>query len=96
MEAPITDKPYYVKMAQIVEDSLDWIKIPTMPGDMIVFTERLPHRSAPNTSDKSRTILYGVYNPASKGDFREKYYADKRANPNDPRYMVGNPHAPVE
>ncbi|UXX78712.1 phytanoyl-CoA dioxygenase family protein [Reichenbachiella carrageenanivorans] len=94
MEAPYPDKPHYMKMKQSVEDSLTWKKLPTQPGDALIFTERLPHRSEPNHSDKTRRIIYGVYNPLSDGDKREKYYADKRKNPNDARYMVGNPHAP--
>lgn len=94
MEAPYPDKPHYMKMKQSIEDSLTWKKLPTQPGDALIFTERLPHRSEPNHSDKTRRIIYGVYNPLSDGDKREKYYADKRQNPNDARYMVGNPHAP--
>ena len=94
MEAPYPDKPYYMKMEKSVEDSLTWKKIPTQPGDALIFTERLPHRSEPNLSDKTRRIIYGVYNPLSDGDKREQYYADKRKNPNDARYMLGNPHAP--
>ena len=93
MEAPIPEKPYYTKMKQSVEDELEWKKIPTNPGDVLIFTERLPHRSEPNSSDKTRTILYGVYNPASEGAKREAYYDTKKQNPNDARYMVGNPHA---
>lgn len=94
MEAPFPDRPDYMKIKQTVEDKLTWQKLPTKPGDALVFTERLPHRSEPNLSDKTRRIMYGVYNPISDGDKREKYYKDKRKNPNDPRYMVGNPHAP--
>lgn len=94
MEAPFPDKPSYMKIKQSVEDELPWKKLPTQPGDALIFTERLPHRSEPNHSNKTRRIIYGVYNPLSDGDKREKYYADKRKNPNDARYMVGNPHAP--
>lgn len=95
MEAPFPERPEYMKIKQSIEDSLTWKKLPTKPGDALIFTERLPHRSEPNLSDKTRRIIYGVYNPLSDGgDKREKYYADKRKNPNDARYMVGNPHAP--
>lgn len=95
MEAPYPDKPSYMKIKQSIEDELTWKKLPTKPGDALIFTERLPHRSEPNFSDKTRRIIYGVYNPLSDGgDKRAKYYEDKRRNPNDARYMVGNPHAP--
>ncbi|MEP4532907.1 MAG: phytanoyl-CoA dioxygenase family protein [Cyclobacteriaceae bacterium] len=94
MERPHAHAPTFSKIAQKVEDDLNWVQLETAPGDVIFFTERLPHRSKNNRSDKSRRILYGVYNPLKEGDKREKYYADKRANINDARYMVGNPHAP--
>lgn len=93
MEAPLPSMPQYTKMSQEVEDSLEWKKIPTEPGDVILFTERLPHRSTANTSRKTRRVLYGVYNPQSEGDLREGYYQRKRENLDDPRYLVGNPHA---
>lgn len=94
MERPYPHAPNFSKIAQQVEDDLNWVQLETEPGDVVFFTERLPHRSKTNRSDKSRRILYGVYNPLKEGDKREKYYADKRANINDARYMVGNPHAP--
>lgn len=94
METPDPKHPNFSKISQKVEDSLDWVPIETEPGDVILFTERLPHRSAMNSSPNRRRILYGVYNPLSQGDKREKYYTNKRKNLNDPRYMVGNPHAP--
>lgn len=95
MERPLPDNPNFSKIAQQIEDSHPWKMIETEPGDVILFTERLPHRSEANHSKSNRRILYGVYNPASEGDKREKYYQDKRANINDARYMVGNPHAPT-
>ena len=93
MEAPISYMPQYTKIAQDVEDALEWIKIPTEPGDVILFTERLPHRSAANASRQTRRVVYGVYNPQSEGDLRDAYYQRKRENLDDPRYLVGNPHA---
>ena len=35
-------------------------------------------RSGTNTSDRSRRAMYLTYNPASEGDHRGPYYADKR------------------
>lgn len=94
MESPDPEHPNFSKMAQSTEDELEWIKLETKPGDVVLFTERLPHRSAVNNSNAGRRILYGVFNPKAMGDMREKYYMEKRKNINDPRYMVGNPHAP--
>lgn len=96
MERPYAEHPNFSKIAQKYEDELSWKKIQTNPGDVILFTERLPHRSKTNNSSKSRRILYGVYNPISEGDNRSKYFDDKRMNINDARYMVGNPHAPTK
>lgn len=96
MERPYPDNPNFSKITQQVEDELSWKQIETDPGDVILFTERLPHRSKTNRTDKSRRILYGVYNPLSEGDKRTTYFDDKRKNINDARYMVGNPHAPVK
>lgn len=96
MERPYPEHPTFSKIAQTIEDSLAWRPIETGPGDVLLFTERLPHRSTANHSRYARRILYGVYNPASAGDRREKYYEDKRRNINDARYMVGNPHAPTK
>ncbi|MCV9387239.1 phytanoyl-CoA dioxygenase family protein [Reichenbachiella ulvae] len=94
MEKPYPHAPNFSKIAQSVEDQLNWVQLETQPGDVIFFTERLPHRSKTNTTNKARRILYGVYNPLKEGDKRAKYYSDKRQNINDSRYMVGNPHAP--
>lgn len=96
MEQPYPEFPNISKISQHIEDDLDWLKIPTEPGDVLFFTERLPHRSQRNQSNESRRILYGVYNPSSEGDKREEYFIKKRANINDKRYLVGNPHAPVK
>ena len=41
---------------------------------MLIYDNYMPHRSAKNNSDNWRRALFGVYNAASKGDFREKYY----------------------
>lgn len=96
MEQPYPGNPSFSKIAQSVEDRLHWEKLVTEPGDVVFFTERLPHRSARNTSSKARRILYGVYNPASDGDKHTTYFEQKRKNINDKRYMVGNPHAEVD
>lgn len=95
MERPYPAHPTFSKIAQSIEDSLDWVPVETEPGDVLLFTERLPHRSTANQSNRPRRILYGVYNPISDGDRRERYFAEKRRNINDARYMVGNPHAPT-
>lgn len=55
-----------------------WEPIETAPGDLVLFDSYVPHRSAPNLSDASRRALYATYNKASDGDFRDRYFAEKR------------------
>jgi len=57
---------------------LDWKYAPTAPGDIVFFDSYVPHRSGPNMTDKSRRVLYVTYAKESEGNFREKYYEDKR------------------
>lgn len=47
------------------------------PGDVLVFTGYLPHRSKGNASTKSRRAMFITYNPASQGDFHADYYRAK-------------------
>jgi ectoine hydroxylase-related dioxygenase (phytanoyl-CoA dioxygenase family) len=60
------------------EDGLDYVSMPTNPGDAIFFNSYAPHRSGPNMTNKRRRVLYVTYNAASEGDHRREYYADKR------------------
>ena len=62
------------------ETTLDYISVPTNPGDTIFFDSYIPHRSGPNMTDEKRRVLYVTYNAVSEGDHRRKYYADKRLN----------------
>jgi len=59
---------------------MKWEMVPTEPGDVLFFDSYVPHRSAPNNTDKSRRVLYVTYAKASEGDLRERYYSDKRAS----------------
>lgn len=56
------------------------IAVPTQPGDVLLFDSYAPHASKPNLSAVQRRILYLTYNLAAAGDFRSRYFADKRAN----------------
>ncbi len=57
---------------------MEFVSVPTAPGDAIFFDSYAPHRSAPNTTSTPRRVLYITYNRASEGDWRVQYYADKR------------------
>lgn len=63
-----------------VARELDFQPVETDPGDVIVFSSYVPHRSRPNASSRPRRLLYLTYNKASLGDLRSEYYVNKRAN----------------
>ena len=60
------------------EDALDYIPLPTGPGDAVFFDSFAPHRSGPNLTNNKRRVLYVTYNAAAEGDHRRQYYDDKR------------------
>ena len=62
-----------------VATELDWRSVDAEPGDVVLFDSFAPHRSGTNTTDRARRTFYLTYNAASKGDFRDRYYADKKA-----------------
>jgi len=61
-------------------EQMQWELIPTQPGDVLLFDSYVPHRSAPNNTNAPRRVLYATYAKAGEGDFRDRYYADKRAS----------------
>lgn len=60
------------------EDALDYVSVPTNPGDAVFFDSFAPHRSGPNLTNEKRRVLYVTYNAAAEGDHRRQYYDDKR------------------
>lgn len=58
---------------------LAWRPVEARPGDVVFFDSYAPHHSETNRTDRPRRALYLTYNAASRGDFREAYYADKEA-----------------
>ena len=66
------------KWKPLNENDLDYISLPTEPGDAVFFDSFAPHRSSPNLSKDPRRVLYVTYNELSKGDHRRQYYNDKR------------------
>ena len=58
--------------------TMEWVAVPTDPGDILLFGSYIPHKSPTNRSNQPRRIIYLTYNANSQGDWREQYYADKR------------------
>ena len=59
-------------------EGIEFIHYPMEPGDVAFFDCFAPHQSKPNLTKTQRRNLYLTYNRKSDGDWREKYYADKR------------------
>jgi 2-aminoethylphosphonate dioxygenase len=59
-------------------DGLEFVAYPMAPGDVVFFDCFVPHQSKPNLTSAPRRNLYLTFNRASEGDFRERYFADKR------------------
>lgn len=64
--------------APLEEDALEYVSLPTEPGDAVFFDSYAPHRSKPNMTNDKRRVLYVTYNAAAEGDHRRQYYDDKR------------------
>lgn len=56
-----------------------WQPVEAAPGDLVFFDSYAPHKSDTNRSGAPRRLMYLTYNAASAGDFRARYYQDKRA-----------------
>ncbi len=59
---------------------MDFLPVPTEPGDIVFFDCYAPHASEANMSDSIRRIYYATYNRASAGDHMAQYYIDKHKN----------------
>lgn len=67
------------RLTDDVVASLDWQPVEVEPGQLVAFDSYAPHRSETNQTNTPRRTLYLTYNAASRGDFRDRYYADKDA-----------------
>ena len=59
-------------------EGVEFAAYPMDPGDVVFFDCFVPHRSQPNLTDRPRRNIYLTYNRASDGDFRDRYFPDKR------------------
>lgn len=65
-----------------IEDNLDFEPIILNPGDLVLFSNRCPHRSKKNTSGLNRRTLYYTYTKQSAGSFYDQYFTDKKNSSN--------------
>ena len=49
---------------------------------MVIFSNRCPHRSQKNDSDKNRRILYYTYSLSKNGSKYDQYFEDKQKSKN--------------
>lgn len=62
-----------------IEDlPLPYEAVECAPGDIIIFDSFVPHRSAPNTSDRARRAMFMTYSRKDEGDRLADYFRDKR------------------
>ncbi len=72
------------QLKEDVENSMEFHKINLNSGDMVLFSNRCPHRSEQNPSDtRYRRILYYTYNKLKDGDNYEQYFKDKKTSNKD-------------
>jgi ectoine hydroxylase-related dioxygenase (phytanoyl-CoA dioxygenase family) len=64
------------------ENALDFELIELNPGDLVLFSNKCPHRSEKNNSDINRRTLYYTYTKATKGSFYDEYFNDKKNSAN--------------
>ncbi|KAI1629766.1 hypothetical protein EDD37DRAFT_67117 [Exophiala viscosa] len=63
------------------EDSHEWTQVPLHPGDVLLFGSHLAHRSGPNRTNGSRSMIYATYHGKSDGEnLRQEYYEHRREN----------------
>uniref|UniRef100_A0A0G4GKQ9 Fe2OG dioxygenase domain-containing protein n=1 Tax=Chromera velia CCMP2878 TaxID=1169474 RepID=A0A0G4GKQ9_9ALVE len=59
-------------------ETYKWESLLLGPADVAFFSADTPHRSGPNASQGSRRAHFLTFNPASEGQHRDGYYAEKR------------------
>ncbi|NQU60742.1 MAG: phytanoyl-CoA dioxygenase family protein [Rhodospirillales bacterium] len=59
---------------------MEFVPLPTQPGDVAFFDCYAPHASEPNMTEDTRRIYYATYNRLSDGQHMAQYYADKHKN----------------
>ena len=68
-------------VAEETARQMEYVPCETKPGDVVLFSSYVPHRSRPNlTFDQARYPIYLTYNVQAEGYQRDEYYRHKREN----------------
>jgi len=78
-------------IAEDVAARFAWTPVETAPADLVLFDSFVPHRSEPNRTAQSRRAMFLTFNAAREGDWYARYYADKRAHFDDPKFHISTP-----
>lgn len=76
---------------QDIAEKIAWRPLETGPSDLVLFDSFVPHRSSANRTSAPRRALFATFSPAHAGDWYDRYYEAKRADPLDPRFHVSTP-----
>ena len=83
-----TYKDHTPHIREELANEITFEPIPLKPGDVLVFSPRCPHRSATNSTESGRTILYYTYNRTRDGNNYEDFFSDKfDLNPDTPKAL---------
>lgn len=74
----ITKNPDSGLLSEEETKEMNFVEIPTKPGDVIFFDAFTPHKSKSNYSKEQRVNVYLTYNKKNEGDYRSEYFLEKR------------------
>lgn len=69
-------------LKESIENKLVFNKILLNPGDIVLFSNKCPHRSTKNNSRFDRRTIYYTFNPKDEGNNYIKYFDDKNNSKN--------------
>lgn len=72
-------------------DKFTWAELHTKPGELLIFSSFVPHRSYVNGSSTSRRAMFLTHNRLAEGEQRGNYYDKKRNDPNNPMFHIATP-----
>jgi len=67
------------KITDVYDKEESWKPVIAEAGTVILFHSYVPHRSGKNLTEKPRRVHYLTFNPIADGEYRNAYYAEKRA-----------------